>query len=272
MTGDPGVGPDGNPGGSFAVRGGPPQVELARFLRYRGDHVGRVQFAFRLGPVTSVLDYGCGPGMAAFLLPASVHRYVGVELDPAPLQWARAHAPGPPGRTLFLTPDEFRSAPSGAPFDLVLLLEVIEHVSEPRALMERLIRELRPGGRLVVSTPNGALSRHDPRLFQSSFHLTEFDPVEFRSLVEGLGREVRLFEQHRRDRADPLPQLVARFLGSSHRPGEAPASAAGAKAPGRLFRLWESLPQPAAVWKVRPYPAPNRTDQGFSHQIAVITA
>jgi|GEM_PF-3981039 len=212
--------------------------------------------------------------MASFLLPASVIRYVGVELDPGPLAWARQNAPGAGTRCQFLAPTGFQMLGRQPGFDLILLLEVIEHVADPRDLMESLIEVLRPGGYLVVSTPNGALSRHDPRLFQSPYHLTEFDPVEFHELMQGLGRPVAMFEQHRVDRVDPLPQMLARFLGSRGPPprSHAPHGDANPPGPHPLFRLWESIPQPGGLWRVRPYPTPRSTDQGFSHQIAVVAA
>jgi SAM-dependent methyltransferase len=39
-------------------------------------------------------------------------------------------------------------------FDVVTLMDVIEHVAEPRALMSEIHRILRPGGVLFVTTPN----------------------------------------------------------------------------------------------------------------------
>ncbi len=39
-------------------------------------------------------------------------------------------------------------------FDLVVAAEVIEHLENPRAMCREIFRLLRPGGRLVLSTPN----------------------------------------------------------------------------------------------------------------------
>src|SRR5262249_34567562 len=47
-----------------------------------------------------------------------------------------------------------------AAFDLAVSLEVIEHVAEPSAHLEKLGRLTRPGGLLLLTTPNfGGLSR-----------------------------------------------------------------------------------------------------------------
>jgi SAM-dependent methyltransferase len=53
--------------------------------------------------------------------------------------------------------NDVASAP-GAAFDAVLLLEVIEHIrlEDFDAFMDEVIRVLKPGGRVVISTPNPA--------------------------------------------------------------------------------------------------------------------
>ena len=47
--------------------------------------------------------------------------------------------------------------------DLVLVLDVLEHVEHDRALLREVFRVLRPGGRVIVSVPafQGLWSRHD---------------------------------------------------------------------------------------------------------------
>lgn len=49
-----------------------------------------------------------------------------------------------------------------ASFDLVLMTEVIEHLENHRAALSELARVLRPGGRLILTTPN--IMRLDSRL------------------------------------------------------------------------------------------------------------
>ena len=49
-------------------------------------------------------------------------------------------------------------------FDLALLLNLIEHVSDPRAVLTATARMLSPGGRMLIKTPN--TDTWDRRLFQ----------------------------------------------------------------------------------------------------------
>jgi SAM-dependent methyltransferase len=52
-------------------------------------------------------------------------------------------------------------------YDLIVLQQVIEHVHEPRAVVARLRDALRPGGRLVLETPN--LGSWDHALFRRGY-------------------------------------------------------------------------------------------------------
>ncbi|MFG7946847.1 MULTISPECIES: class I SAM-dependent methyltransferase [Streptomyces] len=105
-----------------------------------------------LGPVPStVLDIGCGDGSAAATASRLLarHRLVGVDWSQDALRRAARHLTAVRGEL---------SAP-GLPFadgsaDAVLFSEVIEHLVDPDAALDELHRVLRPGGHLLLSTPN----------------------------------------------------------------------------------------------------------------------
>ncbi|MBW1600969.1 class I SAM-dependent methyltransferase [Streptomyces sp. JJ66] len=100
------------------------------------------------GPGT-VLDIGCGDGTAAAtaapLLPGK--RIVGSDWSHDALRRASAHLTAVRG--------ELQALPfaTGAA-DAVLFSEVIEHLVDPDAALDELHRVLRPGGHLLLSTPN----------------------------------------------------------------------------------------------------------------------
>jgi SAM-dependent methyltransferase len=90
-----------------------------------------------------VLDFGCGTGeLAGFFPPAD---YCGVDRDLGSLQAASKKRP----QHIFsqFLPDE-----DG--FDTIVLLAVIEHVENPSEMLKELRARLRPGGRIVVTTPH----------------------------------------------------------------------------------------------------------------------
>ncbi|MBO8190926.1 class I SAM-dependent methyltransferase [Streptomyces oryzae] len=99
----------------------------------------------------TVLDIGCGDGTAAAVAARALpgHRLVGVDWSQDALRRASARLTAVRGEL---------SAP-GLPFatgsaDAVLFSEVIEHLVDPDAALDELHRVLRPGGHLLLSTPN----------------------------------------------------------------------------------------------------------------------
>jgi 2-polyprenyl-3-methyl-5-hydroxy-6-metoxy-1,4-benzoquinol methylase len=58
----------------------------------------------------------------------------------------------------------FEDTDLAGPFDLILLLNVIEHVADPRAMLLKARSLLKPGGRVLVHTPN--FDALDARLFR----------------------------------------------------------------------------------------------------------
>lgn len=63
-------------------------------------------------------------------------------------------------------------------FDVVVTFEVIEHVEEPQKFLLEILRVLKPGGRLILSTPNGLHSRQPNGLPGAPTHLREYLPQE----------------------------------------------------------------------------------------------
>lgn len=100
-----------------------------------------------------IVDVGCGDGAATGLvrkLGCAQHTIVGVDWSMMALRAARRH-------DLLLIRGAI-DAP-GLPFgtgsvDVVILSEVIEHLVDTDSALDEIHRVLRPGGRLLVSTPN----------------------------------------------------------------------------------------------------------------------
>jgi 2-polyprenyl-3-methyl-5-hydroxy-6-metoxy-1,4-benzoquinol methylase len=95
----------------------------------------------------SVADVGCGTGRLRALLDGIATSYVGVD--------AVRHEGFPEAAPLLLADLDRQPIPlADQSSDVVVSLETIEHLENPRAFCRELARIARPGGWLVVSTPN----------------------------------------------------------------------------------------------------------------------
>jgi 2-polyprenyl-3-methyl-5-hydroxy-6-metoxy-1,4-benzoquinol methylase len=98
-----------------------------------------------------VLDIGCGSGSNSLALACKGHRVHGIDVSEAAIERYRAH--GFDGRVGDI--ENGLDYPDSR-FDVVFCSEVIEHMTSPELLVGEIRRILRPGGLLVLSTPNSA--------------------------------------------------------------------------------------------------------------------
>jgi SAM-dependent methyltransferase len=101
-----------------------------------------------------VLDVGCGSGVLLARMQALGWQAEGVEVDPGGVEAARAR-----GVRVHLGTLEAQAFPDNA-FDAVHSAHVIEHLHDPLAMLRESYRILKPGGRLVILTPNTASWGH----------------------------------------------------------------------------------------------------------------
>jgi 2-polyprenyl-3-methyl-5-hydroxy-6-metoxy-1,4-benzoquinol methylase len=124
-----------------------------------------------------VLDVGCAAGEFAALLATRGWRVHGADNEPALVDAARAR--GVDARVVDLDRAPL-PWPDGA-FDTVVAAEVIEHVIDTDHLLAEIARMLRPGGVLVVTTPNLASLENRLRLLLGRY------PMWMDVGVEGAG-------------------------------------------------------------------------------------
>ena len=104
------------------------------------------------------LDMGCGAGLLCEPLARLGATVTGVDAAPENIAAAQVHAASVGLKIDYRAGDA--DVISGARYDLVTSLEVIEHVSDPAAFVAGLAGALADGGLMILSTPNRtALSR-----------------------------------------------------------------------------------------------------------------
>jgi 2-polyprenyl-6-hydroxyphenyl methylase/3-demethylubiquinone-9 3-methyltransferase len=104
-----------------------------------------------------VLDIGCGGGLLAEPLTRLGATVTGIDPATESLTVARAHAQAESLTIDYRSDSAEALAQSGAQFDAVLAMEVIEHVRDMRRFVRSAARLLRPNGLLVTATLNRTL-------------------------------------------------------------------------------------------------------------------
>ena len=121
-----------------------------------------------------------------------------------------------------------------APFDAVLITEIIEHVAHPDEFLAKTARLVKPGGHIVMTTPNGAYFRNplpkfsdcsDPGIYEaiqfkpnSNGHIFLLHPEEIQVLAARAGlemEEIALFTNPLENgymKMGPLLQLLPRTV------------------------------------------------------------
>lgn len=145
-----------------------------------------------------VLDAGTGFGQYAyFLLDAFPHtEVVAVDVKADYLATARRFFDQTPlaGRITFRQLDLTEPMDEENAFDLVLSVDVMEHIEDDRAVFEHFARVLRPGGYVLVNTPSdqggsGVTAEHDESFIGE--HVRDgYPPAELEEKLTTAGLDV----------------------------------------------------------------------------------
>ncbi len=101
-----------------------------------------------------VLDAGCGNGsQLALPLVKAGFNVTGVDTDERSIEHARRLAANAPNARFFC--GRVEELPESELFDIVILSEVLEHLTKPQELLKASTLRVRAGGILIVTVPNG---------------------------------------------------------------------------------------------------------------------
>jgi 2-polyprenyl-6-hydroxyphenyl methylase / 3-demethylubiquinone-9 3-methyltransferase len=105
----------------------------------------------------SIVDIGCGGGVLCEPLSRLGARVTGLDPAPANIEVARLHADRN-GLDIDYRPETIEDVvASGERFDIVLAMEVVEHVTDVEAFVAAATGAVKPGGLMVMATLNRTL-------------------------------------------------------------------------------------------------------------------
>jgi SAM-dependent methyltransferase len=161
----------------------------------RRDQRHRTGFLQRLRSEGSVLDVGCGLGFFLRALdPKHWDRY-GVEPMPVPYRQAARSL----GSERVHNGDLLAARLPSNKFDAITFWDSLEHLPNPRAVLQEAARLLRPGGIVVIGLPN--FGSYQARHFGEDWfglslphHLCHYTRETLTRLLETCGFRVRVME------------------------------------------------------------------------------
>lgn len=104
------------------------------------------------GPADTVLDVACGPGLVAAAFARVARHVTGIDLTPAMIERARAHAREERLENVTFTVGDVQPLPYGSgAFSLVVSRFAFHHFPDPGAVLREMARVCTPDGRVVVA-------------------------------------------------------------------------------------------------------------------------
>lgn len=141
-----------------------------------------------------VLDAGCGEGYGvAMLADAGARRVVGADLDEAVVRHVAATYGADRRGRVEAVACELRDLPlADDEVDLAVSFQVIEHLHDIPGYLTSLRRVTRPGGEVLIATPNRLTFTPGSAVPVNPFHTREFTADELRDELEAAGLRVPL--------------------------------------------------------------------------------
>ena len=156
-------------------------------MRYKAmdasEHLSRYLCARNVCRGGRILDIACGEGYGAWLMRQwGARQVIGVDISHDAIHTANRLFGAPGIRFEQRDALALDSMPDfNDQFDVIVSFETMEHVDEPRRLLEVIRNLIAPQGVILISCPNGAI---EERLGHNPYHKSRFSMSAFQELAQ----------------------------------------------------------------------------------------
>lgn len=153
-----------------------------KFLHEAQASSARYKLATQYAQDKVILDIGCGAGYGSSkLIRAGAKKVYGVDILANSIEYCLNHHRHP--GLFFKQGDITRLDFDDNSFDQICAFEVIEHIKDYQKAVSELHRVLKPGGLLIISTPNKAIYSPDTKKPFHPFHYHEWFLNDFKKIL-----------------------------------------------------------------------------------------
>jgi SAM-dependent methyltransferase len=156
------------------------------------EHTHRYLYALPFAEGATVLDIASGEGYGSALLGSVARRVIGIDIDESSVSHAKSKYKI--DNASFIRGNCTEIPLSSDSIDLVVSFETLEHIIDHMKFFDEISRVLKPGGVLVISTPD-RVPYNEMNGSANPYHLKELDRAEFKLLLKKRFKSVQLLGQ-----------------------------------------------------------------------------
>ena len=160
---------------------------------HRQARVARYAFTSGFVRNKSVLEVGCGARDGPLLLSRSARKVAATDISREAIEYAKRHYRS--DNIEYLMMDGASPTFHDETFEVVVALEVIEHVSDEKLFLKNIKKVLKSGGLSVLSTINRERRDFDSRNQKIPHHEKEYSFFEYQNLLKEYFTDVKISGQ-----------------------------------------------------------------------------
>jgi ubiquinone/menaquinone biosynthesis C-methylase UbiE len=143
-------------------------------------------------PKQKILDIGCGDGVLPYLIYQKTKSEItGVDTDKESLKAGERKLAEMGAKIKLVEGSAYQLPFAKNYFDVVIATEVIEHLQNTEKFLAEMGRVLKPGGKVIITTPVKLSA-----IPEDSMHVKEFTPKELQVVIREYFQKVSLVTTH----------------------------------------------------------------------------